>query len=293
MTGPNVVPNRYRGVAVARPGCRLDPDSLRTHFLGREAYRRTRFVVVRDGADTALIAVTKASTDPLFSPITDVEVLAGPAECAFVHDPDADTAIASELARVARERAPGARAVVVRGRYEHVSFILDPRPLRIRVREVVPPEPAKLYDQARRIIAVTEQLAPVELIPEVVRMDDLMRAHPAGHHLLPCRGAGVDGPSVSFLDEHPPERDWTLIGCARSRQIHEWFYGRPARSVDICPLRSRSEGDDLVLTKCCLREEGTETGDGWVAVPWGSSLTVVTEALFGLVRMREASWAPV
>jgi hypothetical protein len=289
----NVLPGRYRGVAVANPGCRLDQDSLRAHFLGREAYRRTRFVVVRDGADTALIAVTKAASEPLFSPITGVEVLAGPGECAFVHDPDADTAIPSDLARVAREQAPGVRAVVVRGRYEHVSFILDPRPLRIVVREVVPPRPAKLLDQARRILAVTEDLPPIELVGELVGMEDLVRAHPAAHHLLPCRGAGTDvlGP-VSYLDERPSEQDWTLIGCDRSRQIHEWFYGRGAPAVDICPLR-RNGSADLVLTKCCLREEGVEHGDGWTAVPWGSSLDQVRAALVALASRREPAWAPV
>lgn len=291
--GANVLPGRYRGVAVASPGCRLDPDSLRAHFLGREAYRRTRFVVVRAVADTALIGVTKSSDEPLFSPITGVEVLAGPDECAFVHDPDADTAIPSELARVARERAPGVRAVVVRGRYEHVSFILDPRPLRIIVREVVPPRPAKLLDQARRILAVTEDLPPIELVGELVGMEDLVRANPAAHHLLPCRGAGADVPgSVSYLDERPSEQDWTLIGCARSRQIHEWFYGHGAPAVDICPLR-RAGLADLVLTKCCLREEGVEHGDGWSAVPWGSSLDQVRAALVALAARREPAWAPV
>lgn len=295
FAGPNVLPSRYRGVAVARPGCRLDPDSLRAHFLGLEAYRRTRFVVVRDGADTAVISVTKKSTEPLFSTITRVVVLAEAHETAFVHEPDADTAIPSELARVAREHAPGARGVVVQGRYEHVSFILDPRPLRIRVREVVPPLPAKLVDQARRLLAITEDLPPIELVPELVRVEDLVLANPADHHLLPCRGAGADVPAnVSYLDERPPERDWTLIGCTRSRQIHEWFYGRGAPSVDICPLRRTDAADgDLVLTKCCMREEGVEHGDGWTAVPWGSSLDQVREALYALAGQREASWAPV
>jgi hypothetical protein len=120
----------------------------------------------------------------------------------------------------------------------------------------VPPHPAKLLDQARRILAVTEELPPIELVGEVVELADLVRDNPADHHLLPCRGAGVEvSGSVSYLDERPSEQDWTLIGCTRSRQIHEWFYGRGAPAVDICPLRRNgSVGGDLVLTKCCLRE---------------------------------------
>jgi hypothetical protein len=296
--GPNVFPGKYRGISVARPGCRLDPNSLRDHFMGIEAYRRTRFVVVRDGDDTALIRVTKESEEPLFSKIVSVDVLAGPEECAFVHEPEADTAIPSALAQVARDRAPDARAIVVQGLYEHVSFILDPRPVRIRVREVVPPSPAKLFDQASRILAVTEDLPPIELVPELIRVEDLARQHPASHYLLPCRGAGADitGTDVSYLDERPDSRDWTLIGCARSQQIHHWFYDKDAPAVDICPLRTadrEDRGQDLLLTKCCLREEGVENGDGWTSVPWGSSLEQVREALFALAGQRESSWEPV
>lgn len=298
MTGPNIVPGHYRGVAVAEPGCALDADSLRSWFLGREAYRRTRFIVVRQDDAAALIRVAKESEEPLFSRITAIEVIAGPGDCAFVHEPDTDTAVPSALAEVARRRAPGARAVVVQGRYGHVSFIVDPHPLRVRVRDVVPPSPAMLYDQAQRVMATAEDLPPIDLLPEFIRLSDLARAHPSDHYLLPCHGSGTDiaGIRTSYLDERPPDQPWTLIGCARSQQIHRWFYRRDPPTVDICPLRTADlhDGTDAVLlTRCCLQEDGLEHGDGWVAVPWGSSLAQVRQALGALARQREPSWAPV
>jgi hypothetical protein len=295
-----MVPGQYRGVAVAPAGPGLDrglsAEALRAHFTGREAYRRTRFIVVRAAAATALVRVVKASEESLFSPIVAVDVLAGPDECAFVHEPAADTAVPSALAEVARERAPSARAVVVQGRYEHVSFIVEPRPVRIRVREVVPPTPAKLFDQACRVLATAEDLPPVQLVPELVELPDLAAAHPAAHYLLPCRGAGtaIAGAAASYLDERPERQSWTLLGCARSQQIHHWFYGEDAPTVDLCPLQTAAlHGDDLLLTKCCLREDGLEQGDGWVSVPWGSSLDQVRQALGVLARQREPSWARV
>jgi hypothetical protein len=290
----NLVPGAYRGVAVARAGPDLDPAALRAHFTGREAYRRTRFIVVRGTGGTALLRVTKASEEPLFSPIVAVEVLAGPDECAFVRDPDADTAVPSVLAAVATRRAPGARAVVVQGRYEHVSFIVEPRPVRIRVREVVPPVPAKLFDQASRVLATAEQLPPVELVPELVELPGLAAAHRAEHYLLPCRGSGttVPGAATSYLDERPERQPWTLLGCTRSQHIHRWFYGDDPPTVDLCPLRTADRTGELLLTKCCLRESGVEPGDGWVSVPWGSTLAQVAEALALLARQREPSWAP-
>ncbi|MDN5914493.1 MAG: hypothetical protein L0I76_05200 [Pseudonocardia sp.] len=300
--GANVVPGRYRGVAVARVGCALDETSLREHFLGREAYRKTRFVVVRPaGPDpdgpVAIVAVRRAGDDALFAPITAVDLLAGPDECVLLQRPDCDTAIPSDLARVAETDAPGVRAVVVQGRYEHVNFILEPRALRVTVREVVPPRPAKLIDQASRIIAVTESLPPIRLELEVVDLADLARAHPAGHYLLPCRGGGAEipGARLSYLDERPEHADWTLLGCERSRQIHRWFYGRDAPGPDMCPRTAPASGP--LLTKCCLQQEdlcsGT-TADGapWVSVPWGSSLDVVRDGLGVLAQQQEPSWSP-
>jgi hypothetical protein len=294
----NLVPGQYRGVAVSRAGPGLDTESLRAHFVGREAYRRTRFIVVRHRQATALVQVTKSSDELLFSPITEVQVLAGPDECAYVHEPDADTAVPSALAEVARRRAPGTRAVVVQGRYEHVSFIVEPNPMRVRVREVVPPAPAKLFDQASRVLATAEELPPIELVPELVELSDLATGHPADHYLLPCRGSGaaVAGAAASYLDERPDRQDWTLLGCARSQQIHHWVYGDDPPTVDLCPLRSAALHDgteSVLLTKCCLREDGLEQGDGWVSVPWGSTLDQVREALAVLARQREPAWERV
>src|SRR5581483_4851918 len=81
----NLVPGRYRGVAVATMSGPLDEGALRAHFLGREAYRRTRFVIVCAGGRTAVLRVAKASQTELFSPIVELEVLAGPQKCVFLH----------------------------------------------------------------------------------------------------------------------------------------------------------------------------------------------------------------
>ena len=74
-----------------------------------------------------------------------------------------------------------------------MSFIVDPRPVRIVVRDVVPPEPAKLADQARRVVEVLDDLAPVELVPQPVHLAELAGRRPAEHYLLPCRGSGGEG----------------------------------------------------------------------------------------------------
>ena len=294
---PNRVPGQYRAVSVATVDVPLTAEALTAHFLGREVYRHTRFIVVRNGGATALVEVAKHPSEALFAPVTEVTVLALPHECAYLRQPDVDTGVPTSLAAVAS--TVDARAVVVEGRYEHVSFILDPAPLRVRVADVVPPHPAKLVDQARRVLALAEDLPPVALEPVVVDMADLAAQHaPAARYLLPCRASGFRAPNgadVSFLDERPPRQDWALIGCARSRAIHEWFYGAPpAASIETCPRRLFSAaGGAALLTKCCLLENANQSdGAGTAVVPWGASLALVKHALHDLATAADPAWAP-
>ncbi|TWP38037.1 DUF7714 family protein [Leekyejoonella antrihumi] len=293
--GDNIVPGKYRGVAVSRLDIPLDAPSFTGHLLGKSAYRRTRFVVARSGPDTAVAQVWRDDPDALFAPITRVRVIAEPGDCAYVHSPETDTAIPSALAQAAAAAPTGRSAVVVQGRYEHVSFIVNPRPLRIAVREITPPDPPKLLDQARRVLAVIEDLPPIELVPDIVRLADLAAAHPSDCYLVPCRGSGFSPPDaeVYYLDEHPPEHRWTLIGPERSQQIHESFYGdRADDAIDICPCQ-RPPVDGPLLTKCSQLEHEIRADDGQVTVPWGASLSQVEQALRALARAWEPSWERV
>lgn len=297
MPARNVVPGKYRGVAVSRIPTSPTRAALTDHLLGKPAYRRTRFVVALHGESTAIARVWRVpdAGETLFAPIARVEVVAEPAECAYVRDPDCDTAVPSDLARAARRLAPGVRAVAVEGMYEHVSFILGADPLRVTVREVAPPEPAKLFDQATRVLALAEDLPPIELVPDIVQLADLAAAQPDEHYLVPCRGSGlhVAGAATWYLDEHPAEHDWTLIGPERSQQIHEAFYGRAAaKYIDICP-DNRPATTGALLTKCSLLENEIRSADGQITVPWGSSLATVRYALAELARYWEPSWEPV
>lgn len=292
--GRNVVPGAYRGVAVTSFDGELDAGSLARHFVGREAYRRTRFIVVRNADQTAIVSVQKESDEPLFSPITAVQLLVGPAECAYVDDPEVDTGIPTALARAALSQAPGTRGVVVQGRFAHVSFIIDPVLLRVTVREVVPPYPPKLLDQAQRVLGLAETLPPMELVPDLVEFDQLAQGNTATSYLLPCRGGGVsiEGATVKYLDERPAREAWLLLGCERSEQIHESFYGDRAPQVDICP-RKRPGGGGATLAKCCLLETHNEVDtDRTVVVPWGASLALIADALGTLAREWEPTWAP-
>jgi len=296
---PNTTTRPYRGLSIQEAEVALTPEAITAHLVGREAYRRTEYLVLGNPAAAALVAVRLASHEPLFSPVVEARVLAGPGELLWVDEPGTDVGNASALAAVAaRHAGPGIRAVVVRGRYEHVNFIWEPAPIRVRVTEVVPPEPPKLLAMAEQAVAFDEDLPPIELVLDAVDVHRLAAENPADGYLLPCRGSGVDlGAPVEFLDTRPAARGpWTLIGCERSLQFHRHFYGDEPPQVDLCPRNRSASGTGGVpgatLTKCCLLERGVELGDGSAVVPWGANLDEVRAALRHLAGLDQAVPAP-
>ena len=264
--GPNFIARPYRGVSVQdAPG--LDEASLRSWLIGRRVYRRTEFVVSVCGGAFAVVQVEHPVGDDVLAVVRDLRVLAGADETAFVVDPSVDTGNASQMARCARA---GARVTVVRGRFEHVNFIVAPAPRRVRVLEVVPPEPPKLLEMARAVVDFDEDLPPVELDFEPIDLREL--ASGGGRLMYPCRCSGLEG---EFLDAGPPElRDWTLVGCERSRQIHVALYAaEPRARIEFCPRVVAAAGGPTLM-KCCLFE------------PWGAALEEVRNALHDLTSTK-------
>ena len=296
---PNIMPSRYRQVSVAAVPS-LEPQDLVARFTGREAYYRTRFVVARLDGDPergALMELARDGSDELFSPAAGARVLASAEECGYVRDDAADPGIASHLARAAL-RCPDRRCVVVEGRYRHVSFLLNVQPLWITVVDVVPPEPSKLADQVTRVLDYAEDLPPIALDERIVDSRALVTEPVPEGLIVPCRGGGIDieGVAVSHLDERPSFAGSALLGCERSQQIHRWFYGvEAAKTIDWCPrwlIGADESVDGLVLSRCCMLEEGLERHGDTVMVPWGATLAEVHHALGALVGSRDGTWTP-
>jgi hypothetical protein len=296
---PNTITRPYRGLSVQEVDIPLTPAEIGTLLRGREIYRRTAFLALRAGSATALVAVRPEHPDQLFSPVAELRVLSGPATTVWIDEPTADVGNASSLAATAlAHQRDGALAYLIKGRFEHVNFIWRPAPVTVHVTEVIPPHPPKLLAMAEQVVGYDEDLPPLTLVLDAVDVRELMAAHPAPHYLLPCRGSGAasasgdvvsggvaaSGGDVSFLDCHPPERpDWLLIGCDRSRQFHQHFYGSEPRRVELCPkLRAVGPPGARVLTKCCLLERGVQVDGETAVVPWGANLDEVRAALRGL-----------
>jgi hypothetical protein len=278
----NLIPLPYRRVSVQRYSGPMTADAITTLLLSRDAYRRTDFIVLRgEGPQTAVVAITRAESEPLFSQITSVEVLALPDTCVFVDRPEVDPSNRSALAGVAHELAVGsAGTLVVHGLYDHVNFIHHPDPLVVRVVEVAPPEPPKLFGLAKQVLSYAD-LPPIRLELERIEVRDLAESVHPSTYLVPCRSGGLDDlpAPVYFLDEHPERQDWTMIGCERSLQFHRHFYGDEPPRVEMCPRRIAGQRGEPTLLKCCLLETHIEKDDQIMVVPWGADLAMVEAAL--------------
>jgi len=278
----NLVPLPYRRVSVQHYAGPMTVDAITLLLLSREAYRRTDFIVLRgEGAETAVVAITRAESEPLFSQITSVEVLALPDRCFYAKCHEVDPANRSALAKAAYELGIGPEeTLVVEGLYDHVNFIHHPDPLAVWVVEVAPPEPPKLYGLAKHVLSYAD-LPPIRLELERIEVLDLAKSvHPSAY-LVPCRSGGLDELSapVYFLDQHPVRHDWTMIGCERSLQFHRHFYGYEPPRVEMCPRRIAGERKEPTLLKCCLLETHIEQDNNTMVVPWGSDLAMVEAAL--------------
>ena len=272
-----------REVSVQDVPITLTLESIGAYLLGKEAYRRTGFVVLRSDEDLAIAAVRRAEPSALFSPITEVTVLALPHETAWVEDPAADVMNATHLVRAARKG--GKRAAVVKGLYEHVNFTLGARVTPLRVFDVIPPAPAKLGRMVSQVVDYAD-LPPLEVQEESFDLNRLLADRPLSGLITPCRVPGfeLEAPALS-LDQRPQAVEGALLlGCSRSLEIYRHFYGREPEWVNLCPRDLAPRDDIPTILKCCQFEYDFELEGNRVTVPWGSTLPQIEAALDALTK---------
>lgn len=279
----NFVPLPYRRVSYQPYEGVMTAVAICAYLLAREVYRRTDIVILHtvEGA-CAVAAVQRAESDALFTRVEAVEVLALPEDCVFIQSPETDPANRSALAKVARVHDVGPnQTAVVQGAFDHINIIHHPDPLILRVVEVAPPDPPKLYKMAEHVLSYAD-LPPICLELERIDVLELCRQIQPEAYLVPCRSGGLDdlGAPVYFLDERPPvRRSWTLIGCERSLQFHRHYYGDEPPRIEMCPHKLARESARPTLLKCCLIEFSIEHEGRTAVVPWGADLPMVEQAL--------------
>ena len=284
----NFVPLPYRCVSFQPYDGAMDAAVIESYLLDREVYRRTNIIILHNSRqEYAVAAVQRAGSETLFGSVENVEILALPEDCVFIADPNTDPANRSALARLAISNNVSAnQTAIVLGAFDHVNIIHHPNPLVLRVIEVIPPEPPKLYHMIEQVLSYAD-LPPIILELETIDLRYLADTVTPEAYLVPCRSGGLTDLSapVYFLDERPKQRqNWTLLGCERSLQFHRHYYGDEPPRVEMCPRKLLKPDEKATILKCCLLEYNIEQEDNVMIVPWGTDLNMIEKALRQLSR---------
>ncbi len=280
-----MLPEHCKDVSVREVSFPLNKEEIMRHAEGKKAYTRTRFIILRNKKEHAILHVEKEEGKELFRPIVSVELLALPKDTVFVRDDDLDVLNLSQMVRVAK--GYHGKYVIVQGLFNHVSFIKAEDGMELEVFDVVPPEPSKLSVLVDR--ALVAGLVDLPIVPcvKVVDLNELERGVATPDVLFPCRASGITSKrEVLFLDETPEiTREVTLIGCDLSKRIFQHIYRqRPAHFINMCPRDLAPKDGKKRIVKCCRLREGFEIEGSTAMVPWGATVLEVAEAINSLFK---------
>ncbi|MDO8690539.1 MAG: hypothetical protein Q7R39_11120, partial [Dehalococcoidia bacterium] len=117
-------------------------QNIMTDVAGKSAYVNTNYMVLNNGTDWAVAKVHKARGEGLFQKIDALNIISMPGDTMYLEKPEVDVQNASVMVRMAEET--GKDALVVKGKFEHISFVHKEKTTPVVVFDVVPPNPPKI-----------------------------------------------------------------------------------------------------------------------------------------------------
>ncbi len=290
-----MIPNHCREVGVRRVDFPLSRDSIVQHVTGKAIYAATNYLLLNNGTDWAILGLEKMREPSLFSKIVKVEVISLPDSTMYAEDPDID--VNNVSATVAFAEDLGAISLVVKGSFEHLSFVHQERTLPLVVFDVVPPEPAKIAVLAEAALATGRIRKPIRIMPEILDLSQAAQERHTQQVMFPCYAASLEKPfwrEALFLDQRPvlpvQPNEITLVGCDVSTRIFRSVYGtRPADVINMCPKNLVRDTGVPNLSRCCIIDEGHRIEGKTAFVSWGASVGEVEEAIIDLLGLEVES----
>jgi hypothetical protein len=292
-----MMPENCKEIGVRRVKYPLVPREIVSRLLGTPVYKKTGFILLQSAGNSsrwAIVSVKKTSRGRgPFRRITGVRILSLPAGTVYIRNPRIDVSNPTAMAE-ACEKA-GRNHLIVRGRYEHVSFIAGERTVPVEVIDIVPPSPPHLLELALNAVECGLVAAPVKIQARLVDIGRLARRAGTGAVMFPCSSSAIRKRSPYFLDQCPgldrsEIKRITLVGCARSEKIFRAVYGFKPKRISICPVDifGKKKPKIPVLTRCCELKQKVKVIGNVALVPWDAKLPQVARALNLLVASNHA-----
>jgi hypothetical protein len=278
-------PDHCKEVSVKRVDFPLTTQDIIGNLEGKKAYKRTRFIALNNGDDWALVEIQKGMESDLFGTISGIDVLSLPDSTFYYEDNSINVLSPTMMAEKAEQL--GCYTLIVKGKFEHVSFVHHEKMQSLLVFEAVPPDPPKLTEIVKTALNSGNVKVPVIIIPKVMDLNDLAKKSEKDIIVFPCQASQLnDDRRTLYLDELPEisKEDLSnaaLIGCDLSLRIFKEHYGTEPEFHNFCPKKRAEEDDPEIktLTKCCQVKEGYSLSNNTAMVPWGATQREVEDAL--------------
>lgn len=235
----------------------LTKENIIKESVGKVVFFHTNFMVLTNKGQWAVIRIEKSKGSGRFKMVKNVEVISLPENTEFVNDPTIDVNNPSSMMKIA-EKAKG-ETVVVKGQFEHVSFIRNESILPLVVFDFTPPSPPKLLELVEKALDIGRIRKPIKIVPDILDLNELAKASDKPFVMFPCHiGDSNCGKKVLFLEEAPDISsigvdNIALIGCDTSLLIFKSLYGKKPQFVNICPLQRRGRVLNRKGIKCITR----------------------------------------
>lgn len=286
-----MIPGHCRMVSVKKVSFPLTEKNIMEEASRKPAYVATNYMVLNNGTDWAVLKVYKANGSGLFRKIEKVEIVSLPQNTAYVESPDIDVQNPSVI--VAMAEKTGKEALVVKGKFEHISFVYREQTTPLVVFDVVPPNPPKIVELVEAALNTGRIRKPIRIIPKIVDLNEVARARNTKYVMFPCYAASLagleSGTDVLYLDQAEdlkvPASEITLVGCELSLRIFISLYGVKPAFIDHCPKRLLHTVSEAAICRCCVVDDGHGIEGNAAYVPWGASVGEVEEALIDLFKL--------
>jgi hypothetical protein len=277
-------PEHCKEVSLKKVSFPLNEDEILENLIGKSGYKKTKFMVLNNEEDWAVVSIKKPQAKSLFSKIEGVEVISLPDSTQYIEDPEIDVLSPTKMAEKAEEI--GAKTLIIKGKFEHVSFIHDEIPQPVRILEVIPPEPPKLVELVKKALYSGNVNKPVKIVPDILDLRKMSEKCKNQIIVFPCNASGLESEKeFYYLDERPDfseeKKKICLIGCDLSLRIFKTIYGFEPEFYNFCPKKRALERQVNFpsIAKCCGVKSGHELIKNVAIVPWGATSKEVEDAL--------------
>lgn len=286
-------PTHCNQVNVRDVSFRLTAEEIIRNSLGKKVYGVTNYVILTDGDGWAVTRIEKNRGYSLFKRIENVEIISLPHETLYVEDPSVDVLNPTSMAERAEQM--GVKTLVVKGKFDHVSFIKEVKSESLIVFEVVPPNPPKLTELAARALSIGRINMPIKIITDILNLGELAKTRLTSHVMYPCVTSELSSDeNTLFLDRSPDissigVENITLVGCELTLRTFSSLYGEEPAFLDMCPKKRAMAREENAkhLARCCMLDDGYRRSGEIAHVSWGATISHVEEAILDLFDLYE------